>query len=230
MSSWWWLLLGRGTSQCIRILRHQRSSENPTDDGKGPSSSPKTPEPRSAASPSGGAGFRVVVKPTKLGGSENLLVMFFFCFCFFKGNWSPYMILFVKKQNILWNLERFFSFMLCQVTKNWWFGVGGKAFFWFKKTYFLNEVLFGYPSLGGYFFLGPKLHVTWHAMILQLETCSPVEKIFLWCRFVKFRFGCFQKWGYSTQNGWFISWKTLLKWMIWGVKTPIFGNTHLLSF
>ncbi len=30
------------------------------------------------------------------------------------------------------------------------------------------------------------------------------------------------------QNGWFISWKTLLKWMIWGVKTPIFGNTQLL--
>ncbi len=29
------------------------------------------------------------------------------------------------------------------------------------------------------------------------------------------------------QNGWFISWKTLLKWMIWGVSTPIFGNTHV---
>ena len=27
------------------------------------------------------------------------------------------------------------------------------------------------------------------------------------------------------QNGWFIVWKTLLKWMIWG--TPIFGNIHI---
>ena len=25
-----------------------------------------------------------------------------------------------------------------------------------------------------------------------------------------------------------LQWKTLLKWMIWGVKTPIFGNTHIL--
>ena len=24
-----------------------------------------------------------------------------------------------------------------------------------------------------------------------------------------------------------MSWKTLLKWMIWGSFTPIFGNTHL---
>ena len=28
--------------------------------------------------------------------------------------------------------------------------------------------------------------------------------------------------GFSTQSGWFISWKTLLKWMIWG-GTPNFG-------
>ena len=27
------------------------------------------------------------------------------------------------------------------------------------------------------------------------------------------------------QNGWFFSWKTLLKWMIWG--TPIFENTYI---
>ena len=28
------------------------------------------------------------------------------------------------------------------------------------------------------------------------------------------------------QNGWFISWfQTLLNWMIWGVKNPIFGST-----
>ena len=31
-----------------------------------------------------------------------------------------------------------------------------------------------------------------------------------------------------SQNGWFFSWlKTLLKWMIWGGLTPIFGNTHI---
>ena len=38
--------------------------------------------------------------------------------------------------------------------------------------------------------------------------------------------GCFQKIG-VPQNGWFISWKTLLKWMIWGFS-HIFGNTQLL--
>ena len=32
--------------------------------------------------------------------------------------------------------------------------------------------------------------------------------------------------GKTTQNGWFISWKTLLKWMIWRFS-HIFGNTHI---
>ena len=30
--------------------------------------------------------------------------------------------------------------------------------------------------------------------------------------------------GFYPQNGWFISWKTLLKWMIWGVF-PLFSET-----
>ena len=29
-------------------------------------------------------------------------------------------------------------------------------------------------------------------------------------------YGCFQKLGVLPQNGWWKSWKTLLKWMIWG--------------
>ena len=35
-------------------------------------------------------------------------------------------------------------------------------------------------------------------------------------------YGCFQKIG-VPQNGWFISWKTLLKWMIWG-ENPLFSE------
>ena len=31
------------------------------------------------------------------------------------------------------------------------------------------------------------------------------------------------------QNGWWKQWKTLLKWMIWGEKKRIFGNTHVSS-
>ena len=35
---------------------------------------------------------------------------------------------------------------------------------------------------------------------------------------------------FTPQNGWFISWKTLLKLMIWGgFTTPIFGNTHMVD-
>ncbi len=33
--------------------------------------------------------------------------------------------------------------------------------------------------------------------------------------------------GFYPQNAWFISWKTLLKWMIWR-PTPIFGNTRMV--
>ena len=35
----------------------------------------------------------------------------------------------------------------------------------------------------------------------------------------------FPKIGVGPQNGWFISWQTLLKWMIWGGKNSIFGST-----
>ena len=42
--------------------------------------------------------------------------------------------------------------------------------------------------------------------------------------------GCFQKiGGFNPQNGWFISWKTLLKWMIWG-ENPLFLETPRCFF
>ena len=41
-----------------------------------------------------------------------------------------------------------------------------------------------------------------------------------------FRMWVFPKIG-VPQNGCFFSWKTLLKWMIWGFS-HIFGNTHVL--
>ena len=41
------------------------------------------------------------------------------------------------------------------------------------------------------------------------------------------QYGCFQKPG-VPQNGWFISWKTLLKWMIW-VVFPLFLEIHIWS-
>ena len=37
----------------------------------------------------------------------------------------------------------------------------------------------------------------------------------------------FPKIGVGPQNGWWKSWKTLLKWMIWGGKPTIFGNTQI---
>ena len=29
------------------------------------------------------------------------------------------------------------------------------------------------------------------------------------------------------ENGWFISWKILLKWMIWGYRVPLFLETTM---
>ena len=57
---------------------------------------------------------------------------------------------------------------------------------------------------------------------------SPIHWVLLAFPKKIFLFECFQKSGENPQNGWSISWKTLLKWMFWGAKTPIFGNTHLL--
>ena len=44
-------------------------------------------------------------------------------------------------------------------------------------------------------------------------------------------YGCWTKNRvFFLQNGWFISWKTLLKWMIWGVLYPYFWfNTHMVD-
>ena len=41
--------------------------------------------------------------------------------------------------------------------------------------------------------------------------------------------GCFQKLGQKPPKMDGLYWKTLLKLMIWGVKPPIFGNTHKVA-
>ncbi len=43
----------------------------------------------------------------------------------------------------------------------------------------------------------------------ESKCCQNVFEVFKWNPF-----GCFQKWGYPKMDG--LSWKTLLKWMIWG--------------
>ena len=44
----------------------------------------------------------------------------------------------------------------------------------------------------------------------------------------KTHLGISQNRGKTPQNGWFISWKSLWKWMIWGFS-HIFGTTHFIN-
>ena len=53
-----------------------------------------------------------------------------------------------------------------------------------------------------------------HIEKLTIPKGSPAEITCFFCR-------CLQKLGEHPQNGWFISWKTLSKWMIWGAH-PFF--------
>ena len=58
---------------------------------------------------------------------------------------------------------------------------------------------------------------------VEIETTRNVKKkTHIWLTWVFPK-----KSGVFSQNGCFISWKNLLKWMIWGVKTNIFGNIHM---
>ena len=118
------------------------------------------------------------------------------------------MILFVKKQNILWNLECFF---LCQVTKNWWFGLvvwswGQGLFFDSKKVIFLMKSSLVIQVLGDIFF---GSQATCHVACDDPSTSNmqPGRKNLFVVPFCEVPIWVFPKWGYSTP-----------KWMVYNGK------------
>ena len=67
--------------------------------------------------------------------------------------------------------------------------------------------------------------ISWH-----LPTPETQDRLFLHSGEIRKTYGCQPKnRGFYPHNGWFISWKTLLKFMIWGVFLYFWRATHIFK-